>query len=158
MEAPDRTEIDRLKAQKKAQREAREAAGGPAVHEVPAAAPAAIVAEVPEAGALALLASAEALAALMRNNIAAANAALAAYKAAPDAAAGTALQHSVTVITGQVGSLQSKIDEVSIGDLDEDARDAARARRKTLNASVEGELMPAVALLRKATSPAALAA
>lgn len=107
---------------------------------------------------MALLVAAETLASSMRSTIAAVNASLAGYKSAPSEDAAAALQSSVTALSGQVGKLQGLIDEVSIGDLDEDARDAARARRKKLNAAVEEKLTPAVAALRKATSAAALAA
>jgi hypothetical protein len=107
---------------------------------------------------MALLVAGEALASSMRATIAAVNASLASYKSSPSADAAAALQSSVTALSGQVGKLQGLIDEVSIGDLEEDARDAARARRKKLNAAVEDELTPAVAALRKATSAAALAA
>ena len=36
------------------------------------------------------------------------------------------------------------MDEIDLGDLDDEARAAARTRRKAINARVEGELEPAV--------------
>ena len=42
------------------------------------------------------------------------------------------------------------MDEIDIGDLDDEARTAARARRKAINARVEAELEPAKGTLSKA--------
>ena len=47
----------------------------------------------------------------------------------------------VKINTG-VGKLQGTLDEISIGDLDDEARNAAKVRRKALNAALEEELMP----------------
>lgn len=40
------------------------------------------------------------------------------------------------------GCVVSLLDGISIGELDDEARDAAKVRRKKLNAALEEELMP----------------
>ena len=149
----DRTAIDALKAAARAKREAH----GPEVAE---AAPAAEPTRAPEPvveGPLAQLGHAEALRESMRHSIVGCNAALAAYSGTPESAA--EIQALVVALSGNVGKLQAAVDDVSVGDLEEgEVRDGARARRKALNATIEDELTPAVALLRKKTTPAALLA
>ena len=46
------------------------------------------------------------------------------------------------------------MDEIDIGELDDEARTAARARRKAINARVEGELEPAKTQLNAAVRDA----
>ena len=161
VDAPPALLSQALKAEKRRQREEREAAAPAAEAVAPVVAATEVAAPPagePEGGALALLSSAEALAVTMHSGVAATTSAIAAYKENRTADGAASLQHSVTVLTGQIGLLQSKIDEVCIGDLEEGARDAAKARRKALNVGLEEQLVPAVTKLRSATSAAALAA
>jgi hypothetical protein len=158
----DRTQIDLLKKQAREKREAREAelsgsaAAETAVPEMKQDTPAAVT-DV-EQGALAQISSAEALCSALREGVAAAMKTMQAYGKASTAEDATALQASVTALSGKIGALQATVDGISLGELGEDERDAARSRRKKVNAALEEEFMPAVAQLRRSTTSAALLA
>ncbi|KAJ1630016.1 hypothetical protein T492DRAFT_1006349 [Pavlovales sp. CCMP2436] len=147
-----RAQIEKLKADKRAARvarEAAEAAAGPVegtaekevVVSVEAEAQAAAVAELELTGPLAMLVKAEGVKADIVSGVAGIEADLSTAQDEPIELG------RVTALNGLIGKLQSLVDQISIGDLDEEARDAARTRRKALNAYVE-DAMPVVAGLR----------
>lgn len=138
---PSRAEIERLKA---AKREAREARGVGTEEASPAAAYADVVEATPEP--LKQLDAAEALSAAMQTELAAVSAELRAASVTSEDRA--SLAKRVTALTSQVGKLQDAVDSISVGDLEADARDAAKNRRKALNASLESQLMPDLSALR----------
>ena len=75
-------------------------------------------------------------------------------EAGPDAAALDSLSKRAAACGGVVGQLQSLMDEIDIGDLDDEARASARTRRKAINARVEGTLEPAKNALSQAVKSA----
>lgn len=81
--------------------------------------------------------------------MAAEEAALRTLLAQPHDADGHAvLLKRVTALSGDVGKLQDSLDSISVGELEGEARDAAKARRKAVNAVLEATLMPGIASLR----------
>jgi hypothetical protein len=140
-----RAEIDKLKAAKRAAREAREAReaaeGGSKPEEEETAPSAPVNVASTEAEPLLLLRKAEGIQLEIKSGMSTAEAAL---------IAGEKVDVSeISTLNGLIGKLQIAIDSISIGDLEEgEERDAARARRKVLNAFVE-EVMPEVQALRK---------
>mmetsp|Transcript_9589 Transcript_9589/g.28036 ORF Transcript_9589/g.28036 Transcript_9589/m.28036 type:complete len:191 (-) Transcript_9589:325-897(-) len=141
-----RSEIERMKAEKRAQREAREkaeaAAGGKPADETVAVASADQEPQPPaESEPLMLLRQAEGIQASMKAAMATIEACLAQSESVELTA--------VSSLNGLLGKLQGIIDSVSVGDLEEGAeRDGARARRKALNAFAEN-VMDELAALRK---------
>jgi hypothetical protein len=140
-----RAEIDKLKAAKRAAREAREAReaaeGGSKPEEEETAPSAPVNVASTEAEPLLLLRKAEGIQLEIKSGMSTAEAAL---------IAGEKVDVSeISTLNGLIGKLQIAIDSISIGDLEEgEERDAARARRKVLNAFVE-DVMPEVQALRK---------
>mmetsp|Transcript_66819 Transcript_66819/g.139253 ORF Transcript_66819/g.139253 Transcript_66819/m.139253 type:complete len:203 (+) Transcript_66819:61-669(+) len=57
-------------------------------------------------------------------------------------------------LAGKLGKLQNAMEEISIGSLDDEAREAAKSRRKAVNKRIEDELMPACAACRVAAAKA----
>lgn len=142
----ERSEIDKLKAARRARNAAASAAGGSPA----SSAPAAEVIQRTEAPAasdpLSRLLAAEAALEALRAETVDVRSALA---SGLDAGAVVALLGRVVTAQGGVGALQAAIDEIAVGEIeDESARDDARARRKALNRAVESELMPAWVSLR----------
>lgn len=142
-----RSEIDKLKAARRLAREAA-AATAPAASASSAApaAPAPAPVDSAPADPLSRLVAAEAALAALRGEADAVRASLA---AGGDAEAVTALVARVVAAQGGVGALQAAVDEIAVGELeDEVVRDDARARRKALNRALEGELVPVWTALR----------
>ena len=140
-----RAEIDKLKAAKRAAREAREAReaaeGGSKAEEAEAAPVAPASAASAEAEPLVLLRKAEGIQLEIKSGMSTAEASLASGEKVDIA--------EISTLNGLIGKLQIAIDSISIGDLEEgEERDAARARRKVLNAFVE-DVVPDVQALRK---------
>jgi len=52
-------------------------------------------------------------------------------------------------LQGQVGKLQNSLDEIYLGELDDAARDAAKLRRKAINRLLEGALPEQIMALKK---------
>ena len=146
------SEVEKLKAKRRAENAAKRAAAGDAPPEEatdapPLAAPTPPPAPPTESGPLAQLSKAEAKADALATEMAAIQSEA---EGAKDTEALDALSKRSAACSGGVGQLQSLMDEIDIGDLDDEARTAARARRKAINARVEGELEPAKGTLSKA--------
>ena len=153
------TEVEKLKAKRRAENAAKRAAAeadGTADTEKPASAPPPVQPAAPppaEAGALGQIGKAEAKAEALAKEIEACTAGLAA--ADLDGAALDALSKRAAACGGVVGQLQSMMDEIDLGELEDDeVRSAARARRKAVNARVEGTLEPAKGELNAAIKAA----
>ncbi|KAK3273674.1 hypothetical protein CYMTET_18095 [Cymbomonas tetramitiformis] len=145
-----RAEIEKLKAAKRAQRQAREAAEGTKEETPEVVAPKVEEQAAPaEQGPLEMLEAAEKLQADILAEISAVEGALQKL-VIKDSEAQTATQllDRVTTMNGNVGKLQSNVDLIMIGELDDDVREGAKARRKKLNRALEEELMPTVGTLR----------
>ena len=142
------SEVEKLKARRRAENAAKRAAaaaeGGGEAAEVSDPAPAeAAPAPAPpppaptETGALGQIAKAEAKAEALATEIAAVEAEVG---AAADTATLDGLSKRAAAVGGVVGQLMSMMDEIDLGEIEDDeARSAARARRKKINARVEGE-------------------
>lgn len=150
--ADEPSEVEKLKMARReaaaAKRAAAEAAGetaveaptAPAVEAPPPAAPT-------PSGPLQQLDTAETKLAALETELTAVEALLA---SAADAEAIDAASTRASGCTSVVGQLQGLMDDLDLGELDDDARTAARARRKKINAKVgdEGDLTAAAQALR----------
>lgn len=146
MSGCDRTDIEAMKEDRRQKAAAKRAAAGPDDETAPAAAEPAQVFEAPVmAGPLKQLADAEAKADSIAAEIATATADA---SAAADKDAVEKLSVLAANIGGRIGGLQGLMDEVDLGELDDEARGAARLRRKAINARVEAELEPAAQALK----------
>ncbi len=154
-----RAEVEKLKAKKRAERAAhemeREAAraanpdAAPAPSPAPAPAPAPAAAVVPKTPAEKVL-SAEATMAAMLNEIAALTIDLPSEKKDPELAAAGAAKHRLVALQGEVGRLQNMVDDISIGEIeDEVLREDMRGRRKKVNRWLEEEASAQVQKLKK---------
>ena len=170
----DRSAIDKLKEEKRAAAAAKRAAA-PAVDKAATAAEQAPAAPAAPSGPLDQLAAAEAKAEKIAADIASITEQA---TAAADADALDALSKLAASIGGAVGGLQGErlqysaamsaaarlclvqltcalpnnaglMDEIDLGELDDEARADARTRRKAINARVEGELEPAARTVRR---------
>jgi len=143
----DRSEIDRMKAERRAARIAREATSGAAGDEAAKETVEAAEADAPAAPSepepLRLLAAAEQKLAQLEEEVVAVRAVVA--SAAGEFAEGLLVDASkrAAALSAAANKLQYGMDEIAIGDLDESEVPAARARRKAVNAKLEGSLLPA---------------
>ena len=146
MSGCDRTDIEAMKEDRRQKAAAKRAAAGPEDETAPAAAEPAQVFDAPVmAGPLKQLSDAEAKADAIAADIATATADA---TAASDKEAVEKLSVLAANIGGRIGGLQGLMDEVDLGELDDEARGAARLRRKAINARVEAELEPAAQALK----------
>lgn len=154
------SEVEKLKARRRAENAAKRAAaagdGGDAappadVSDQAPMPPTAPLAPPAEMGALGQLSKAEAKMAALEAEIAACSSELG---QAADTAAVDAISRRVAACGGTVGQLQALMDEIDLGELDDEARTAARSRRKAINAKVEAELEPAKTQLQAAVKAA----
>ena len=60
----------------------------------------------------------------------------------------------VASLAAAIGKVQAQVDEVDLGQLEDDARAEARGKRKALTARLEAELMPGLKDLRAALASA----
>ena len=125
-------EVEKLKQQRREAAAAkREAGGGESAMPEVAAPEADRVVEAAPSGALAMITSAEEKAAKLLTEIAEVSALIA---AAADVAAVDAAATRQAAALGVLGQLSAMMDEIDLGEIeDEEARGAARARRKTVN-------------------------
>ena len=145
-----RSEIDKLKAARRLAREAAADSASPMAASTASAAPASCSNEAarPEAPTdpVSRIIGAEASLAALRDEAAAVRLALAAAVHADEV---IALVTRVVAAQGSVGALQAAIDEISVGELEDEAvQDDARARRKVLNRSIDDELVPTWTTIR----------
>jgi hypothetical protein len=147
------SEVDKLKARRRAENAAKRAAAGATDDAAAASDPSADTPPVPppaapvESGPLGQLSKAEAQAQAIETELKACTTELA---AATSMASVDAISTRATAAAGGVGKLMAMMDEIDLGDLDEEPRAAARVRRKAINAKVEDVLEPAKKDLNKA--------
>lgn len=147
----DRSEIEKLKAARRLAREtaaasAPAAGGGAAIASPPEPAPQAAATTAVAADPVSRLVAAEAALASLRAESDAVRAGLSSSASADEV---QALLGRVVAAQGGVGALQAAVDEIAVGELEDEAvRDDARARRKLLNRAVEDELIPKWTALR----------
>ena len=162
------SEVEKLKAKRRAENAAKRAAAGgdapaDASGSAPASAPAPAPAPAPpmaaEPGALGQIAKAEAKAAEMEAAFPEVTQMVA--TAAADATALDAAAKKQAALSAGLGQLTAMMDEIDLGEIeDDDARGAARARRKAINkrcalassgdVEVDGDLAAANTALKKA--------
>jgi hypothetical protein len=145
MSGCDRTDIEAMKEDRRQKAAAKRAAAGPEDTTAAAAEPAQVFDAPVMAGPLKQLSDAEAKADAIAADIVTATADA---TAASDKEAVEKLSVLAANIGGRIGGLQGLMDEVDLGDLDDEARGAARLRRKAINARVEAELEPAAQALK----------
>ena len=147
------SEVEKLKARRRAENAAKRAAAGATDDAAAASDPSADTPPVPppaapvESGPLGQLSKAEAQAQAIETELKACTTELA---AATSMASVDAISTRAAAAAGGVGKLMAMMDEIDIGDLDEEPRAAARVRRKAINAKVEDVLEPAKKDLNKA--------
>ena len=148
------SEVEKLKAKRREEMAAKRAAAA-AAGEVPAVeTPVEAAAPPPpvvDAGPLGQLTKAEGKADALAEEMAACTAEI---EAAADADALDKISKRAAACGGVVGQLQALMDDLDIGDLDDEARALARTRRKAINARVENELEPAKTALNSAVKAA----
>ncbi len=155
------SEVEKLKARRRAENAAKRAAAGDAATPEPAAerdpAPEAPPAAAP-LGALGAISEAESKLAALLVEISAVSALV---DSAADSAALDAAAKRQAAATAGVGALMAKMDEIDLGEIEDDeARSEARARRKAINkrcalassgdVEVDGDLAAASAALKSA--------
>ena len=151
------SEVEKLKARRRAENAAKRAAAGATDDAAAASDPSADSPPVPppsapvESGPLGQLSKAEAQAQAIETELKACTTELA---AATSMASVDAISTRAAAAAGGVGKLMAMMDEIDIGDLDEEPRAAARVRRKAINAKVEDVLEPAKKDLNKAVMAA----
>ena len=154
------SEVEKLKARRRAENAAKRAAAGATDDAAAASDPSADTPPVPppplpaapvESGPLGQLSKAEAQAQAIETELKACTTELA---AATSMASVDAISTRATAAAGGVGKLMAMMDEIDLGDLDEEPRAAARVRRKAINAKVEDVLEPAKKDLNKAVMAA----
>jgi hypothetical protein len=151
------SEVEKLKARRRAENAAKRAAAGTTDDAAAASDPSADTPPVPppaapvESGPLGQLSKAEAQAQAIETELKACTTELA---AATSMASVDAISTRATAAAGGVGKLMAMMDEIDLGDLDEEPRAAARVRRKAINAKVEDVLEPAKKDLNKAVMAA----
>ena len=151
------SEVEKLKARRRAENAAKRAAAGATDDAAAASDPSADTPPVPppsapvESGPLGQLSKAEVQAQAIETELKACTTELA---AATSMASVDAISTRATAAAGGVGKLMAMMDEIDLGDLDEEPRAAARVRRKAINAKVEDVLEPAKKDLNKAVMAA----
>lgn len=145
MSGCDRSEIERMKEERRVAAAAKRAAAPEKETATAEATPPPAAAAAPP-GPLKQLTDAEAKADKIDADMVAITAEAI---AAADTEALDAASKRAAAIGGAIGGLQGMMDEIDLGELDDEARAAARQRRKAINARVEGKLEPAARALKE---------
>ena len=150
-----RAEVEKLKAKKRLEKAERAAAAAAnpqpaAATAAPAPAPAPVAAAVAPWTPAEKVVAAESTMELMLKEMSALALDLPAEKTDPVLAAAGAAKHRLVSLTGEVGRLQNMVDDISIGEIeDEVVREEMRGRRKKVNRWLEEEAGSAIQKLKK---------
>jgi hypothetical protein len=149
----DRSEVEKLKAKKRAERAAREAAKPAAEKEDEATFMEPVVAEAAvdtnAADAVQSSSNAEKQLAAAEATVKSIQAEIVALNTGPGVPKADNLKQRTLNLQGQVGKLQASLDEIYLGDLDDSARDACKQRRKKMNGLLENDFPGQITALKK---------